>query len=454
MLRTQMLKLALIGLAAMGGDALSIPAADTGDATTPVQGLATHRGSGLSVRTAIAPRYPFPRHIPAAPGTIRPNHRGQTQQDNDARTFYDNWKASYVVAAGTTGGGYPLYRVSFGATDPAKTVSEGQGFGMIILAILAGHDSSAQEIFDGLWEFSRAHPSRSDSRLMAWTVPEPTGGTDSAFDGDADIAFGLLLADKQWGSKGRIDYGAAVTEVLAGILASTIGPVSRLPMLGDWVQANGATYNQYTVRSSDFMTAHFRAFHNATSDADWTEVIASTQKVISTIQNDHSPTTGLLPDFIMPTSGSDTTPVPAPPYFLEGPDDGRYSYNAVRDPWRLGTDAVLNGDPTSLAQTRRMSEWIRAATSGNPLQIKPGYLLNGTPIPPANYWTTIFTATFGVAAMTVPAQQQWLNDIYDSVRATHEGYYQDSVTLLCLLVMTGNFWDPTTIDKLGLFVAD
>ena len=25
--------------------------------------------------------------------------------------------------------------------------------------------------------------------------------------------------------------------------------------------------------------------------------------------------------------------------------------------------------------------------------------------------------------------------------------YQDSVTLLCLLVMTGNYWDPTTIGK-------
>jgi endo-1,4-beta-D-glucanase Y len=358
------------------------------------------------------------------------------------------------VAAGTSGEGYPLYRISFGSGDPAKTVSEGQGFGMIITAIMAGHDTGAQEVFDGLWEFSRAHPSRSDSRLMAWTVPEPSGGTNSAFDGDADIAYGLLLADKQWGSGGKIDYASAATGVLAGILESTIGPDSHLPMLGDWVDPDGATYNQYTPRSSDFMTGHYRAFRSASGDIAWSEVIAGTQAVITSMQDVYSPTTGLLPDFIVPTSASDPTPAPAPPYFLEGPNDGRYSYNAVRDPWRIGTDAVLGGDPTSRAQARKMSEWARAATGGDPFEIKPGYLLDGTPIPPAEYWTTIFAATVGVAAMTVPTQQQWLNDIYDAVRATHEGYYQDSVTLLCLLVMTGNFWDPTTIDKLGIFVAD
>jgi hypothetical protein len=50
-----------------------------------------------------------------------------------------------------------------------------------------------------------------------------------------------------------------------------------------------------------------------------------------------------------------------------------------------------------------------------------------------------------VAAMTDPSQQQWLNDVYDAVATTHEDYYEDSVDLLSLLVMTGNFWDPTTV---------
>ncbi len=48
----------------------------------------------------------------------------------------------------------------------------------------------------------------------------------------------------------------------------------------------------------------------------------------------------------------------------------------------------------------------------------------------------------GVAAMNDPAQQEWLNAIYDSVYNTREDYYEDSVTLLCLMVMSGNFWSP------------
>lgn len=43
--------------------------------------------------------------------------------------------------------------------------------------------------------------------------------------------------------------------------------------------------------------------------------------------------------------------------------------------------------------------------------------------------------------MNVPAQQQWLDKIYDTVRARHEGYYEDSLTLLSLLAMSGNFWN-------------
>jgi hypothetical protein len=45
--------------------------------------------------------------------------------------------------------------------------------------------------------------------------------------------------------------------------------------------------------------------------------------------------------------------------------------------------------------------------------------------------------------MTVPGQQQWLNALYDAVSNVSEDYFEDSVTLLCLLVLTRNFWDPT-----------
>lgn len=392
--------------------------------------------------TASSPQRPFPQHITYAPGTIRPNHRTQAQMDNDVRSFYDHWKENYLVAVPGTP---TRYRVSFGSRDPGRTVSEGQGYGMIIVALMAGYDSDAQAIFDGLWYFVRDHPSNIDNRLMAWEVPEGTGGADSAFDGDADIAYGLLLADAQWTSQGDINYKAEAQQIITAIKESTIGPNSHLPLLGDWVDPNGTTYNQYTNRLSDFMPAHFRSYGRATGDPIWMDVLTATQNTISSLQANYSPNTGLLPDFIEPVSSADHTPRPATAYFLEGPNDGHYYYNAGRVPWRIGSDALLNNDPTSMIQTQRMADWIASVMGEDPTNIKAGYFLDGAPLPGSDYFTTFFVAPFGVALMTCPSQQQSLNAIYEAVYNTYEDYYEDSVTLLSLLVMTGNYWDPTIV---------
>jgi hypothetical protein len=103
---------------------------------------------------------------------------------------------------------------------------------------------------------------------------------------------------------------------------------------------------------------------------------------------------------------------------------------------------LLHRDAASRAIVQKISNWIEASTGGNPANIRSGYDLNGDPLPESNYFTTFFVAPMGVAAMTNPAQQNWLNSIYDAVYNRHEDSYEDSVTLLCLLVMTGNFWVP------------
>jgi hypothetical protein len=396
-------------------------------------------------------QHPFPQHVAYAPGTIRPNHQTAAQQDDAVRAYYDQWKAEYLTTENTADPSH--WRVRFGKTAPNRdiTVSEGQGFGMIVVALMAGHDAEAQDIFDGLWSFVRANPSNIDPRLMGFKVPPDVPGvTDSAFDGDCDIAYGLLLADAQWGSAGAVDYAGDAGTLITAILESTIGPVSRLPMLGDWTDPGGKKFNEYTPRSSDFILDHFRAFERAIGDPVWAEVVSASQDVIDALQARYTRNrqldlnTGLLPDFIK-VSPTTLLPKPARGGFLEGRFDGRYYYNAVRDPWRLGTDALLNDDARSLAATRLIATWSNLAAGGDPASIKGGYRLNGKPLPGSDYFSIVFAAPFGVAAMTDPAQQAWLNAIYDAVSTTHEEYYEDSVTLLSLLVMTGNYWDPTTI---------
>jgi endo-1,4-beta-D-glucanase Y len=387
---------------------------------------------------ASRPRRPFPQHVTYAQGSIRPLRFGQAEQDRHVRAFYDRWKADYLRAvdpAGSSG----LYRVSFGSAAPERTVSEGQGYGMIVVALMAGHDARARTIFDGLWRFARAHPSALDRELMTWQVPVVPGESASAFDGDADMAYALLLADRQWGSQGAIDYAGDARRLLRAILRSTVGPQSRLPMLGDWTRPDGELHHQYTPRSSDCMPGHFRAFRAASRDRAWTRVLRACQSLFTRLQREHAPVTGLLPDFVV-DAGAD--PRPAPAGFLEGDHDGHYYYNALRDPWRVGVDALLHGDAVSRGQARRMARWAAEATGGDPLRLAPGYRLDGTPAQAQPYFTTAFAAPLGVAAMTDPSLQPFLDATYAAVHARHEDYYEDSLTLMALLVMTGNWWSP------------
>lgn len=392
---------------------------------------------------AAGPQRPFPQHTRyQAPQSLLPAHHVRSTLDDDVRMFYQHWKSSYLVKAGIDPAGHALYRVNFGTRQPARTVSEGQGYGMLITALMAGHDPEAREIFDGLHAFALAHPSTIDSRLMSWQVPSgKKSGDDSAFDGDADIAHALLLAHAQWGGKGDSGYADASRIRIKAILESTIGPQSRLPLLGDWVEADGRKYNQFTPRSSDFMPAHFRSWARFTQDETWVTVAEKCSRLAAGLVDGFSPQCGLLPDFIIEAASN---PRPAPPRFLEGAHDGDYYYNAGRVPWRIGSDALLNATPESMEYCRKLSRWASGHTDETPAKLHAGYRLNGAILKGGGGFTTFFAAPIGVAAMLDPNGQTWLDALYASVRATREDYFEDSVNLLCMITMTGNLWDPTS----------
>lgn len=401
-----------------------------------------------TVASAQAPTFPFPQHVRHAAGSLRPNHRTQAQLDQDVRDAYARWKTAYLRPAGTDGSGNALHRVLCDTDGNGNTVSEGQGYGLVIVGLMAGHDPEAATIAAGLARYAALHPSGIDGRLMSWNINaagQPQEGNDSAFDGDNDLALGLLIAATQWPEAG-VGFRARATTMLAGQAASAMGPGSKLPLLGDWGTPDGATYNQYSVRPSDFMPAHALNFAAATGAPIWSQSIVAMRTAIEHLQTTYAPVTGLVPDFTVRESAGSGELAPAPPNFLEGPNDGYYDYNAGRVPWRLATHALLHADPHSARQARRIAQWSAIASGGVATNIRPGYRLDGTPLA-TNYFTSFFAAPIGVATMTSPTQQGWLNAIYDSVRTRQEGYYEDSVALLSLLVMSGTYWDPVAIDR-------
>lgn len=107
-----------------------------------------------------------------------------------------------------------------------------------------------------------------------------------------------------------------------------------------------------------------------------------------------------MADFIV---SKNTTPKPADGEVLEGPNDGDYSWNACRDPWRIGTDAVTSAAAASLASARKLNSWIKSKTGGNPSNIGTGYHLNGSAFDCGH--DMAFTAPFVVTALTDPGSR-------------------------------------------------
>ena len=393
-----------------------------------------------------APSRPFGSHPVAFPTGSAAAPGGTAAADRATAAAYDAWKDAYLVAGCGPGRYYVDASSSMPPGSGRVVVSEGQGYGMVVTALMAGHDPDARAIFDGLYRYVLDHPSSSQApgagpKPMAWNqgadCTRPAGNDSSATDGDLDIAFGLLLADTQWGSAGAVDYAGAARALLTRIKASEFDAETRLPKLGDWV---GVGVYRFGVRSSDLMPDHFVAFENATGDPFWGQAARASGELVDTLQSGFAPDTGLLPDFIV---DPDSDPRPAPPQYLESPDDGAYGWNATRVPWRLAAAAHLVGDAPSWALAARIARWAITATDGDPDAVRAGYELDGTPL--ADYSDIAFTAPLGAAGLPDRARQSWVTATWNSVRAAPAaGYYSDSLRLQMMLLVSGNSWLPAT----------
>jgi hypothetical protein len=151
------------------------------------------------------------------------------------------WKAIHQHYNGSDPDKHDLTKEPF----QLVTASEHTGYGLLVFVLMAGYDKDAKTNFDKIVNFYKLH--MRDNKMMSWTAsqyhpslpfikdehlpftetvtfekPDPVTWepitvieavtvtkdnkslplTNSASDGDMDIAYALLLADKQWGSSG------------------------------------------------------------------------------------------------------------------------------------------------------------------------------------------------------------------------------------------------------------
>ncbi len=405
-----------------------------------------------------AENYPFPvstnnSYVYPTAGVIKPDNVTQSVMNSTIQTFYNEWKEKYLATVPYAPDQMYVFYNEDGESDPenAVAVSEGQGYGMILSAYMGD-----QENFDSLFRFCLAFPSSiTPNFLIGWQQVDedgiidyfPDGGDHSATDGDMDVAYALLLADKQWGSDGDINYLAYANIMMSSILSQDVNSSQLTLKLGDWVKNSDQKFIKAT-RCSDFILNHLRCFATISGNPSWLSLIEKTYSIINELTTNFSNTTGLLPDFV---EFKYNAYMPASPNFLEREEDGDYSWNSCRTPWRIATDYILSGDTRALNQLTILNNWIRGAASNQAYNINAGYELDGTLLPDEEgdfYDDLSFTTPFGVSAMINAANQTWLNRIwsYTADYPTSEGnYFSNSIRLLSWIVISGNWWTPINL---------
>ena len=380
--------------------------------------------------------------------------RGEPGAHDDAiRRLYDQWKTGYL----TVGCGGAYVRAPGGSGGTARvTNSQIHGLGMLIVALLNGHDPEAQAIFDGMVAVYRRFPSYlevangrpGNGNLMAYGFAADCGqvmAPDAQTDGDQPIALALLAAHRVWGSGGGVDYLTQARATIAAMKAYEMNPRSKTPLLGDWCSfvAPGAAPAPFqdATHPADFAFDHFRSYLSATGDPFWMEAIDATYVLVAEFQGRQSPITGLFPEYLLGTSALAS---PAAAGFLGEPNAGVFTVDALLTLFRLASDYVVAGrmDPRGKAALLPVNRWIRGVTGNDPARIARGYQLDGTVLTggPAPE----FEAAFAAAAMVDPANQAWLDALWTrmSIPTLTGNSFADSVRLLSMLLVSGNWWVP------------
>jgi len=337
----------------------------------------------------------------------------------DVDSAYTNWKNNHVTSQGAGG-----YRRVLWDTLKA-TVSEGIAYGMLISV-----NMNDKLLFDDLWNYYYSH--RDPDGFMHW-IRDSLGGPlvingftidgGGATDADQDAAYALILANAQWGSSGTINYLAEAVSLVNKIYQYEIDQTYYL------VKSSNEPGGIYRVNCSYFAPAYYRAFEYITGNPGWTLVRNACYNFLFYRAD---PVTGLVPDWCLP-DGS-----PMPPCPLPYSCGFTYRYEATRTPMRIAMDYIWNGEPLAYAYCKRISMFAQSQGAPN---ITNDYNINGTPMGDLHENSFIGSFAAGTLATDITLQN-FADSIYTenvSVFSSHWNYYNSSLKVLTLLMMTGNF---------------
>jgi endo-1,4-beta-D-glucanase Y len=354
-------------------------------------------------------------------------------KDEAARVAYQTWKDVTVTADGA--GGFLRVKKPDSGAIVGSTASEGIGYGMI-LAVYFGD----QALFDGLWRYEQIH--LDDNGLMNWDIgPDgvtASAGMGGATDGDVDMAWALVMADRQWGGHGALakSYLEYAKDLIDRIWKYEVDHVR-----GEMLMAGDKWGDVDVTNPSYFAPAYFRVFGKVTSQTDnWNKVIDANYAILAKSLNAASGNAknGLAPAWCNSSGEPVEAFAGAPTYFQN---------DATRVPFRVGQDYCYFGEPRAKQYLALISSFYTGVGVAN---IVDGYNLDGTPHPDravGGLQAASFVGPAGVAGMSDATFRPLVDQAYAALatQGLTAGtiYYQKSWTALSLLMLTGNLVDLT-----------
>ena len=326
----------------------------------------------------------------------------QATEDSYVLQEYNNWKSRYVTANGASG----FLRVQR-PSQSNDTVSEGIGYGMLFAVYFEDRTT-----FDGLWNYAKLY---FDARgLMHWHI-DANGNVveqNAAIDADEDMAIALVFADVKWGG-----YSQDATNLINNIYNYEIEAGTYVVKPGDMWGGSNCTNISY------FAPADYKVFAQYTGNNGWYSVVDKCYEIINLARNS---STYLVPDWCT-ASGTPASEVTWNQY------KDHYYYDAVRTPWRIALDYLWFGDSRAYDFCNGITGFFQTFA---PSQIVNGYYLDGRPI--ASYHDPAFVGTAGAGSMA-SGYNSFAQSMYPEVKATTlNEYYQSSLRLFALMVMSGN----------------
>ena len=146
-----------------------------------------------------APKYPFPQNTKYSYG-ILPSTGVNTS--NIQKTYADFIKRFYEESN-------DLARIKW--DNPSQTVSEGIGYGMLIMVYMDNVTNNTQAKFDKLWKYYNKF-TNDNHKLMHWKINgfNDVAEKNAATDAELDVAMALMQAYKQWGDESYLNDAKAL----------------------------------------------------------------------------------------------------------------------------------------------------------------------------------------------------------------------------------------------------